>query len=285
MIFDAHAHIFNAGIIENVAQKTEMVKRLCLETEGAHRRIGVETLENKMKAANVGACLVLPTANAVNVKKVNDSFIEIADQSENIYTACTLHPDYPANKNELERFKSKGINAVKLCSFSQGFVLNGPKAIDLFDIIRNENLKNKSNFFIVLDTFYNADKFFGTKPKYNTTPALLGELVRNYPEIKFIGAHMAGLDAPFKEVREHLQPAENFYLDTSNGAHTLTNAEFTELLITHGPERILFGTDWPWFGYTDEIKLIEKLLNSAGFSENQKASVFGGNIMKLLEIS
>jgi predicted TIM-barrel fold metal-dependent hydrolase len=285
MIFDAHAHIFNAGIIENVAKKTEMVKRLSLETDEGLERIGVDTLENNMNSANVEACLVLPTANAENVKKVNDSFIEISGQSESIYTACTLHPDYPGNKNELERLKSKGINAIKLCSFSQGFVLNGQKAIDMFDNIRNENMLSKEDFFIVLDTFYNADKFFGTKPKYNTTPALLGDLVRNYPKIKFIGAHMGGLDAPFKEVREHLRPAENFYMDTSNGAHTLSNAEFTELLKTHGPEHILFGTDWPWFGYTDEIKLIERLLSSAGFSESQKASVFRGNIANLLEIS
>jgi uncharacterized protein len=284
MIFDAHAHIFTAGIIENVAGKTEMVKRLSLETNEGKERIGVGTLENKMKSANVEACLVLPTASAENVKKVNDSFIKIAEHSDSIYTACTLHPDYTENKKELERFKSLNINAIKMCSFSQGFVLNSPKTIGLFDIIKNENKCSNIKFFVVLDTFYNADKFFGTRPIYNTTPALLGDLVRNYPEIKFIGAHMGGLDAPFKEIREHLRPAENFYMDTSNGAHTLSNIEFIELLKTHGPEHILFGTDWPWFGYDGEIVLIEKLLNEAGYNKRQKSDVFRGNISKLLSI-
>ncbi len=284
MIFDAHAHIFTAGIIENVAKKAEMVKKLCLETDEGRDRIGVDTLEKKMKSAGVEACLVLPTANAENVKKVNDSFLEISKRSDSIYTAFTLHPDYPDNKNEIIRFKSKGINAVKMCSFSQGFVLNGHKTIELFDILQNENQLKNGNFFVILDTLYSAAKYFGTKPEYTTTPALLGDLVRNYPAIKFVGAHMGGLDAPFKQVREHLRPEENFFIDTSNGAHTLTNAEFVELLKIHGPEHILFGTDWPWFGYDGEIDLIGRLLGEAGYSKEQKEAVFRGNISKLLMI-
>jgi uncharacterized protein len=284
MIIDAHTHIFTAGIIENVAKKTEMVKRLCLETEEGPDRIGVDTLENRMKSADVEACLVLPTANAENVKKVNDSFIDIAEHSDSIYTAFTLHPGYQDNKKEIARFKNKGINAIKMCSFSQGFVLNGPKTIELFDILKNENRYNNGKFFVILDTLYSAAKYFGTKPEYTTTPALLGDLVRNYPEIKFVGAHMGGLDAPFIEIREHLRPAENFYIDTSNGAHTLSNADFIELLKTHGPEHIMFGTDWPWFGYDGEIELIDRLLGEAAFNKKQKSDVYRGNISKLLMI-
>jgi uncharacterized protein len=284
MIFDAHTHIFTAGIIENVAKKTEMVKKLYLETEESRERVGVDTLENRMKSADVEACLVLPTANAENVKKVNDSFMEIAERSDSIYTAFTLHPDFPDNKKEIARSKSKGINAIKMCSFSQGFILNGPKSIDLFDTIKNENLHNNGNFYFVFDTLYSAAKYFGTKPEYTTTPALLGDLVRNYPAIKFVGAHMGGLDAPFKEVRKHIRPSDNFYMDTSNGAHTLSNADFIELLKTHGPEHIMFGTDWPWFGYDGEIELIDRLLNGAGYSREQKTAVFRENILKLLMI-
>lgn len=284
MIIDAHAHIFTSLIVENVAKKKEMAKKLCLETEEALKRIGVETLENSMKAANVEACLVLPTANAENVKKVNTTFFEIAANSKMIRTAGTLHPDYSGNKEELNRFKKLGIKAIKMCSFSQGFVLNGKKAIDLFDMIKNENRTNNCEYFIILDTFYNADIFFGTENKYNTTPKLFGEIIKSYPEIKFVGAHMAGLDAPFDKISKHLLPRDNFFLDTSNADHTLSEDEFVYLLKTHGPEHIFFGTDWPWFGYKLEIDIVAKRLDKAGFTPEQKKDVFKNNIAKLLGI-
>ena len=284
MFIDSHTHIFNSPVIENVVKKTEMVRRLHLETDIAYKRIGVDTLENEMKAANIDACLILPTADAENIKKINSMFLEITEISKSIYTACTLHPEYSNNKEELRRFKEKNIRGIKLCSFSQGFALCSAKALDLFDMIRDENKYNECKFFIVLDTFYDASAFFGTDPKNNTTPALFGDLVKNYPEIKFIGAHMGGLNAPFKEILKYLSPAENLYLDTSNAAHTLENSEFLQLLKLHGPDRILFGTDWPWFGYKSEINLIQNFINNAGFTENHKAAVFGGNIAKLLGI-
>ncbi len=284
MAIDAHAHIFTTGIIENIAQKTAMVKRLCLETDQAPERIGVTTLENTMKSVNIEACLILPTAKAEHINKINSTFLEIAKKSDRIYTAGTLHPDYPYNRDELVRFKNQGIRGIKLCSFSQGFILNSPKTINLFDMIREENRNNGCQFFIILDTFYTADIFFGTADTYNTTPAIFGDIVRSYPEIKFIGAHMGGLDAPFKEICGHLRSSENFYLDTSNAAHTLTKNQFVQLLKQHGPEHIAFGTDWPWFGYQSEIDLIHSLLESAGFSEVQKAAVFRNNIAKLLGI-
>lgn len=284
MIIDAHAHIFNINIIQNVAQKTGMVKILSLDIEEAHDRIGLETLITKMKESDINACLILPTANVENVTKVNRYFLDIAGSSKHIYTAGTLHPDYDRNKDELDFFKTHGIEAIKLCSFSQGFTLNSPKTIDLFDLIKKEILYNKRGFFVILDTLYNADKFFGTLPGNNTTPALLGDLVKSYPEIKFIGAHMGGLNAPFNEIREYLPFRNNFYLDTSNAAHTLNNNEFVELLKVHGPEHILFGTDWPWFGYSAEINLIERLLDDAGYSEKQKEHVFSRNIANLLDI-
>ena len=95
---------------------------------------------------------------------------------------------------------------------------------------------------------------------------------------------MGGLDAPFKEICSHLRSSENFYLDTSNAAHTLTKNQFVQLLKHHGPEHIAFGTDWPWFGYQSEIDLIHGLLESAGFSEVHKEAVFRNNIAKLLGI-
>ena len=95
---------------------------------------------------------------------------------------------------------------------------------------------------------------------------------------------MGGLTAPFEDIIRCLPTRDNLYLDTSNAAHTLNEAEFVQLLRVHGPDRIMFGTDWPWFDPGEEILLIDRLLDRAGYSVNDKAKVFGGNIAELLAI-
>jgi predicted TIM-barrel fold metal-dependent hydrolase len=284
MIIDSHIHIFSSQIISNVSSKSEMVKLLGLQTDQARDRIGANALEAECRAAGVKACLILPTAKAQDVGKINRISQGIAEEKDFLYSAGTLHPDYPQNREELFRLKSEGIRGIKLCFFSQGFALNAPKTRQLFDLIQDFNVNEAGRFFVILDTFCKADIYFGTAPQHNTTPPVFGELVRNYPKIKFIAAHMGGLTAPFEDIYNCLPKADNFYMDTSNAAHTLEEKEFVRLLELHGPDHILFGTDWPWFGYAQEIELIDRLLGYAGFNEAEKFRVFCGNISDLMEI-
>ncbi len=284
MFIDAHAHIFNSGVIDNVGKRTEMTEKLSLEINTAYERIGIDKLENDLASANMDACLILPTASANNIETVNSKFLEIAANSRLIYTACTLHPDSNHNREELLRLNKNKIRAIKMCSFSQGFDLHGQNTIALLDLIRNENINNKTGLFLVLDTFYDAGRYFGTEPRFNTTPALFGELVRAYPEIIFVGAHMGGLNAPFRDIVKFLPHTGNFFMDTSNAAHTLKEEEFIQLLKIHGPEHIIYGTDWPWFGNSKEKVLISGLLDKAGYTKEHKELVFGNNMAKLLGI-
>ena len=284
MIIDSHVHLFSLKIIENVTRKKELVKRLSLQAKGATDRLGVNALSRSMQTTGVAAGLILPTAGPLDVARVNEAFLEKAADTAFLHTAGTLHPDYPSNMAELEKLHRQGVKGIKLCSFSQGFVLDAMPALALFDLIQRHNQKNGHRFFVVLDTFYLADQFFGTDPAFTTTPAKLCALVRRYPEINFIGAHMGGLGAPFEKTLRHLIPSDNLYLDTSNAAHTLTPDQFVELLKRFGPEQILFGTDWPWFVHEEEVARIEALTAAAGFGSKEKAAVFYTNVAALLEI-
>ena len=96
---------------------------------------------------------------------------------------------------------------------------------------------------------------------------------------------MGGLCAPSREIKEHLAPRQNLYLDTSNAAHLLSSEEFVGMLQLHGPEHILFGTDWPWFSHEEEVMRIDDLLRQAGFSFQERSRVFSGNISCLLQLA
>lgn len=281
-VFDSHIHIFTEKVITNVQQKPELVARLDLQTVGAEKRVNPDILEQEMTAAGVEGALMLPTASVQGVSKTNRDCVALASRYDFLKTAGTLHPDYDRNEAELVYLKQNNIRIIKLCSFSQGFVLNSDNVLAMFDTIQTANKTSDQPFAVILDTLRTADVHFGTEPRFTTTPQLLGEVVDRFPGINFIGAHMGGLDASLDEIHQHLTPRPNFYLDTSNGAHTLPKNEFVRLIKLHGADHILFGTDWPWFTHDGEVGLIDQLLEAAGFSEVDKEAVFHGNIVNLL---
>jgi hypothetical protein len=284
IIFDSHVHLFNEKIIDNVSGRREMVALLDLQTEGARSRLDIEPLAASMKAAGVVGGLVLPTAAAPDVERINSIFLEKVKGADFLTTAGTLHPDYPHNREEIDRLRKNGARGIKLCSFSQGFALDGPSALALFDLIDCCNSGSADRFFVVLDTFYQAHDYFGTNPAFTTKPTQLVALARRCPHTVFIGAHMGGLSAPFAQLWLELAFCDNLLLDTSNAAHTLAPEQFVALLRRFGPEHIVFGTDWPWFIHAQEIAMINELTSAAGFNASQKNMVFYENMAGLLAL-
>ena len=280
-IIDAHIHLFHTKVIWNVKKRKKMVKLLGLQTEGAEDRTGVSFLERELKNAGIRKALALPTSPPDQVKHINESFFNKIQSSDMLLSAGTLHPHYKKNKEELESFMTRKIRGIKLCSFAQGFSLKDPAFFDMLDLIVEFNTKQNAGFFVIMDTFFRASHFFGSPEEHNTTPALFADIVKQFPKINFIAAHMGGLTAPFEQIRSQMVPMDNFYMDTSNAAHVLSEKEFISLLKIQGPEHIIFGTDWPWFTHAEEIALQKRMTQKAGFSEKDQELVFSKNIRSL----
>jgi predicted TIM-barrel fold metal-dependent hydrolase len=284
-MIDGHAHLFHPKVIANVKQRAGLVQQLRLNAEGAEKRVGTAPLEASLRKGQFRGCLVLPTALAHDVGEVNDALFQALRASDLLHPAGTLHPAFPANREMLRKFKARKIWAIKLCSFSQRFALDADATLDMFALIQALNHTDNAGFCVVLDTLFNAHRFFGSRPEFTTTPPLIGQLVRQFPGINFIAAHMGGLAAPYDEIVTHLPPMDNLFLDTSNAAHVLTQTQFVSLLKRHGPEQIVFGTDWPWFLHVSEIDTISRLLKLAGFNAQQRDLVFSANMSGLMRIS
>lgn len=284
MVIDGHVHFFDQRIIDNVSKRTEMVGELGLEVDRALERIGRAPLAAAGRRAGVDTCLVLPTASLKKVVDTNSEAISLAAEEGFFRTAGTLHPGLGDLDGELERLHQGGIRAIKLSSFSQQFALAASDTATMFETIQAFNQKRKSGFFVILDTFFKADVHFGCPLAHVTTPKSLARIVQTVPGIDFVAAHMGGLTAPPDSIAKDLPPASNLYLDTSNAAHTLDENSFCRLLATHGPERIVFGTDWPWFDPGEEMERLDTLMTRTGFSPEEKRRVFGTNLARLLNL-
>ena len=269
-------------MVASVSKRRDLAEFLCLEVDKAFHRTDKDALRSDLQDAGIQGALLLPTAPPNAVREVNERFLATIKGEEWLRTAGTLHPLYTDIDGELERLQEQNVRALKFSSFSQAIDLGAKETFLLLEKIFAYNNANGWNFFTIWDTFYRADAYFGAEQRFITSPEKLGCLVAGFPDIDFVGAHMGGLAAPFSDIEKYLLPQKNLYLETSNAAHVLSRSEFIKLLKDHGAERILFGTDWPWFGQKQETALIGNLMNQAGFSQHEQSRVFSGNISRLL---
>jgi uncharacterized protein len=285
MIIDCHAHIYSRTIMDNVLRIEGLSDFLHLDRSSVACRTHKEDLKKDAADGGVRACLLLPVASVNGVSETNNQFLKMVEGESDLFTAGAIHPSAPNLDEELEKLGSSNVRALKLSSFTQKFDLDSAENQRLFKKIKNHNIKQNRQFFVILDTFYQADRFFNASRDFVTTPEKLGRLVAQFPEVNFVAAHMGGLAAPFDEVEKHLAPRNNLYLDTSNAAHMFSREQFIQLTTIHGPDRILFGTDWPWFSHKDEVPFIQELLIQAGFTEEEQSRIFSRNIAQLLSLN
>ncbi len=285
MIIDAHCHMFTRRIVANVAQKKDMIAQLHLDTEHAFRRLNAFALEAAATINSIDACFLLPTANANEVQKENDRYLAMTNGSSRIKTFATLHPLMESLNDEISRMLDKGVPGFKFSSFTQRFDIGSHETTKMLRSIEKIGAKSGKKPVVIFDTFVAADRYFGADVKHLTTPAKLEPLVERLAGLNIIAAHMGGLTADFTEIANRLKPRPNLFLDTANACHTLATNEFIALLQIHGPQHILFGTDWPWFHYREEIPLVHNLCLEAGFKDDEIGMIMGGNAAKLFQLS
>ena len=281
MTIDAHCHLFTPGMMRRMARMPGMLAELHLDVDRASNRLEPSVLQESAADHGLQWCLLLPSATPERVRRVNDHYLATAAAHSHLRTLGTLHPEMERPGDELGRLVDAGCTGIKLSTFSQRFDLDSEDAAALLRSLERAGGRVGKPLVLVLDTFTRANTHFGTPGAHITTPAKVHGIARRHPEITVVGAHMGGLAAPPSELRRLLRPLPNLFLDTSNAAHVLPADDFVAILQEHGPDHVLFGTDWPWFDHRSEIPKIEGLLRRAGFDEGECASVMGGNARAL----
>jgi uncharacterized protein len=281
MLIDSHCHIFTNQIVKNVSSRPALVDLLKLNVAYASHCLDPKVLERSAAINKIDICVLLPTAAPNKIRAENDRHFNIASKTTRLRSLATLHPMMNGLSDEISRVFDHGIIGFKLSSFSQRFDLISAEVESMLSKLEKSGLDRGIQPVVVFDTFTRADIHFGADHEHVTIPSKLAEIVWRHPDINFVGSHMGGLAADFQELLRHLVPTANLYLDTSNAAHTLSSAQFVDLLKIHGPYHILFGTDWPWFEHSGEIPVIRDLLEEAGYSQSEQKAVFGENARKL----
>ena len=113
-------------------------------------------------------------------------------------------------------------------------------------------------------------------------PANFEPVVQRFPKLVIILAHMGKGFLGESVALAHKY--DNVHFDTSailSGGEVksgfASREEALTLIRTIGTNRVLFGSDWPWF---DPLRAIQQI-ESLGFSEEEKRMILGGNAARL----
>ena len=285
MIIDSHCHLFTPALMAHMGAMPAMLEELHLDVEAASQRLEPADLQASAVRHDLHQCVLLPTASPDRVRRVNDIYADAAVSHTRLMALGTLHPAMDGLGDEIRRLLRADCRGFKLSSFSQRFDLTQRATLALLGALEREGEARGVRPVVVIDTYTRAHLHFDARPEHITTPAKLMAVVRRFPDLIFVGAHMGGLAAEPSELLATVRPEPNLYLDTSNAGYVLPLDAFVELMLDHGPRHILFGTDWPWFGHDMEVPFIRRLLGAAGLNASQRAAVMGGNALDLWGLS
>lgn len=232
-IADIHAHIFPDKLAEKVADNLGSF----YNTRAAHIPF-LHILMEEEAAAGISYVAGCSSATKPSqVTHLNDFISDCAQKTPNLIGFGSLYPTMEGWEAELERMPELGIRGIKIHPEFQRVDLDEPKAIPMYRAIAKAGLP-------VL--FHMGD------PKLDySAPERLVNLIRQVPDLIAIAAHFGGWRA-WDRARANILP-ENVYYDTSSTIAFLGRDRSLDLLEKMGPERFLFGTDFPMWSPKKEL--------------------------------
>ena len=263
MRIDFHTHAHADHIADSALKAAEQylrLKSLCPITTAG--------LSMQMDEANVDKCVLLCLCDSpINLRETNDWALTI--RSDRVIPFGVLHPDYEDCAEEVRRLKNQGVKGIKLHCGANRFHPDDKRLFAAYEEIGDD---------MVVLIHAGALRFSSNDP-VNGAPHRIANVLKAFPRVKIVAAHLGGY-LMLDKAWEHLI-GKKLYLDTTwpPSLRTIGNPrEVTKIIDTHGPDKILFGTDCPFSNQADEIDYIMDL----PIPDNHKQMILGENARNLL---
>lgn len=261
-IADIHAHIFPHKV---AAKATESIGAFYDAESDMFCAASAENLLQYGQEA--GTCRFAVCSSAVNahqVAAINTFIAEECRQYPSFLGLGTLFPTMKNYQEELDRIQELGLHGIKIHSDFQKIPLDAPEAVPMYRELARRGLPV---LFHMGDARYDY-----------SAPFRLQNLVRQVPDLIAIAAHFGGYqdwDASYA-----LPQAPNVWYDTSSTLAFLSRDRAMSMLERLGPERFLYGTDFPMWDPREELKRFLSLDLDPGLQEK----ILYGNFQTLFHL-
>jgi predicted TIM-barrel fold metal-dependent hydrolase len=222
-----------------------------------HRHISdLGDFDNNLRDFNIGKFCLMPTTLendfeniSIYIEKVKPCSEKYRDQAI-VFGALDFTKDYEFNKTLLEKEKrSVNLKGIKLHPV-QGFELSKKFLKPYFNII-SDILGYSLPIYIHTDWPLTEDRGYAPEKIKDT----FDKIVASFPEFKFIMGHAGGSGA-YLNVWKSCKKYSNVYLETSMAPVT---SPLEEVIWKIGPERLLFGSNYPYCATSIELVKLQSL--------------------------
>jgi len=235
----------------------------------AARTQTIPNLLAEMDATRVGEALILPIAFGWpfgdDLSERWPAAIEAANAGARLLRGASVHPRDPERIAKLERYAAAGARAIKLHPTMQRFYPDDPAVMDVYQACER----------LGLVVFFHAGRA-GIEPESTHRYALPRHYegaIASFPAVDFVLGH-----AGARDMADALPLAlryDNAWLDVHGQGVTA----LAEMLEATSGERMLFGTDWPFYHLASSLA---KVLIVTEGRPAQRDAMLRGNAVRLL---
>lgn len=262
MIIDFHTHFYPEKIAGRALSALTGFPGMAPFTDGT-----LNGLTASMRNSGIAMSLGLPLANTPdNVHGIN-RWAALHHKPPCLLTG-SIHPDVPEPGKVVRWISSLGLGGLKLHPEYQNFRFSERRLWPVWEACL------ECDMFVI--THAGADACF--RPPFHSNPAELAELHRNFPELKLALAHL-GSWGMWDEVEQHLCGLP-VYFDTAFIAGYLPPEQAARIILRHGADKVLFGSDSPWQDQATAVQYIKSL----PLPPEAQAQILCRNAMKLLKL-
>lgn len=259
-IVDFHVHAFPDAVAERALASLSQAYQMEPIVDGT-----ISGLTDLMERTGVDYSVIQPVATKpTQVESINDWAAGISDPR--IVAFGAMHPAYPDPAREIDRLVSLGIRGIKIQANWQGVFVDAPEMKPIYEAAQGK--------LIVL---FHSGAELVEFPELKATPKLIANVIREFPELEVVAAHMGGY-LMWDEADEFLV-GKKVYLDTSACfPEFLPDDRMLEMIRRHGAENVLFATDLP---LNDPVTEVTRL-SGIGLTDGELEAILSGNARRLL---
>jgi predicted TIM-barrel fold metal-dependent hydrolase len=260
MLIDFHAHCYPDAVWPKV--QAAIFGRYGTQADNSGTIAG---LDEKMNAAGIHLAVVQPVANQPkHVRSVNEWVESVRAGNKNMLFFGAMHPGVEDPYEEVCSLAMNGFRGVKMQPNAGAYY---PDSKECFEIYR----ALQENDMILLT--HAGDELKPFTPLY-AHPKNFRNVLDSFPELKIIFAHLGGYKT-WNDL-DIILGYKNAYYDTAMSCEICLK-EYLELIERVGIDRVLFGTDFPWYDIQKAVDYTRKALGEKAeriFSENPKKLLY-----------
>lgn len=260
MIIDIHTHAWPDKVSGKARENLEAFFKVKMVGEPT-----VTTLLESMDRNGIDTSVVCSVASRPDqVVAINDWAFGV--RSKRLRAFASMHPAFEGWKEEIRRI-SREADGIKFQPEFQNFYVDDEAVFPIYEEIEKAGLP-------VL--FHCGEELSGTM-LIRSSPDRVLRVKETFPELKLIAGHFGGFRL-WPEVKKYLL-GKDIFLDTAFFFGHLENAQAREMILSHRPDRILFGTDFPLVDQAKDLAFLASL----DISEELKQGILYKNALGLLD--